>query len=252
MTLIKAINPIKVPLLFERKDLFLVSLASASLIFTMYAVITPIHQVLNPRYHLQAPWQAGLFYLAPGSGYFVGTLCGGKWADHVVRKWKAKLGGVRRPEDRLRSGVWFLGVGMTVSVQVYSWCVQTNRGGIPLTVIALFIHGFCQLMIFPSLNTFCLGESKNPACLVEDDQCSRANNGDERRVAKPLCRGCGRQLSGPIPFRCSGQCRCTARYHRNWGWTFQSDSYWLHLDKLLRDNACYTQKNLEMVHSMVF
>ena len=157
-SLLKALNPLKMPLLLQRKDLFLVSLASASLIFTMYAVITPIPHVLNPRYNLQAPWQAALFYLAPGLGYLLGTLLGGRWADRVVRKWKVKTGGVRRPEDRLRSGVWFMGVGMTASVQVYSWCVQENRGGIPVTVIALFMHGFCQLMTFPALNTFCLGK----------------------------------------------------------------------------------------------
>lgn len=193
-SLLRAINPFRVPLLFQRRDLFLVSLASASLIFTMYAVITPIPHVLNPRYDLTTPWQAGLFYLAPGSGYFLGTLLGGRWADHVVRKWKVRTGGLRRPEARLRSGIWFLGVGITVSVQVYSWCVETKSGGIPVTVMALFLQGFCQLMIFPSLNTFCLGEYKQNPWTSPGLSTFRAKPKltiPNRHPPRPLSRSCG-------------------------------------------------------------
>jgi MFS family permease len=121
----------------------------------MYSLLTPIRYVLNPRYHLTTPLQGGLFYLAPGFGYLAGTFVGGRFADHVVKVYIRKRG-MRIPEDRLYSALPFMGLVIPGSVIIYGWCVEKDVGGIPLTVIVLFLQGIAQLFCFPSLNTYCL------------------------------------------------------------------------------------------------
>ncbi len=149
------INPWRVVRLFEYPNLLLTGLASSSLVWNMYSLLTPIRYVLNPRYNLTTPMQGGLFYLAPGCGYLLGTFFGGRYADYIVRKYIKKRG-VRIAEDRLISALPFIGVVIPVCILLYGWCVEKEVGGIPLTVVVLFLQGFAQLFCFPSLNTYCL------------------------------------------------------------------------------------------------
>lgn len=124
----------------------------------MYSLLTPIRYVLNPRFHLTTPMQSGLFYLAPGAGYVLGTFFGGRYADHIVKKYLARSppGTGRVPEDRMRSALPFMGVVIPACVLVYGWGVDKGVGGIPLAVVTLFLQGVAQLFCFPSLNTYCL------------------------------------------------------------------------------------------------
>lgn len=65
-------NPVRVVKLYQYPNLFFVGLASSSLVFNMYSLLTPIRYVINPRFHLTSPIQSGLFYIAPGCGYLLG------------------------------------------------------------------------------------------------------------------------------------------------------------------------------------
>jgi MFS family permease len=149
-------------------------MASSLLLWNMYSFLTPIRAVLDPRFNLTTPIQAGLFYLAPGAGYLAGTFFGGRWADRMVKKWKLKRG-VRIPEDRLRAMIPSMGAVIPVCVILYGWSIEKKLGGIPLPVIVMFIQGkeakafnilkeladgvclgFAQLCCFPALNTYCL------------------------------------------------------------------------------------------------
>jgi hypothetical protein len=150
------VNPVRVIRLFRYPSLLLCALASSSLVWNMYSLLTPIRYVLNPRFHLTTPMQGGLFYLAPGCGYLVGTFLGGRYADHMVKVWIKKRNGVRVPEDRMRSAVPFLGIAIPACMLVYGWTVEKNVGGIPVAVVTLFLQGIAQLFCFPSLNTYCL------------------------------------------------------------------------------------------------
>lgn len=153
--LLAMIHPWRVIRLWEYPNLFLTGISSASLVWNMYSLLTPIRYVLNPRYHLTTPMQSGLFYLAPGCGYLVGTFVGGRYADFVVKKYIRKRG-VRIPEDRMYSALPFMGIVIPGCVLVYGWSVEKDVGGIPLTVVVLFLQGVAQLFCFPSLNTYCL------------------------------------------------------------------------------------------------
>lgn len=121
----------------------------------MYSLLAPIRYVLNPRFNLTTPMQGGLFYLAPGAGYLIGTFFGGRYADYIVKKYIQKRG-MRVPEDRLYSSLPFMGLVIPACILIYGWCVEFDKGGIPLVVIVLFLQGFAQLFCFPSLNTYCL------------------------------------------------------------------------------------------------
>lgn len=150
------INPIRVLKLYRYPNLVLVAASTSSIIWNMYSLLTPIRYVLNPRFNLVTPMQGGLFYLAPGCGYIVGTFGGGRYADYVVRQWIAKRDGVRIPEDRMRSALPFMGIVIPACMLIYGWSVEKEVGGVPLPVIMMFLQGVAQLFCFPSLNTYCL------------------------------------------------------------------------------------------------
>jgi len=150
------INPIHVLTLYRYPNLIAIGFSTSALIWNMYSLLTPIRYVLNPRFNLTTPMQGGLFYLAPGCGYLVGTFFGGRYADYVVREWIGKRGGVRIPEDRMRSALPFMGIVIPACMLIYGWSVEKEVGGIPLPVIMLFLQGIAQLFCFPSLNTYCL------------------------------------------------------------------------------------------------
>lgn len=143
-------------MLFTYPNLFCTGLAAGALVWNQYSLLTPIRYVLNPRFHLTSPIQSGLFYIAPGCGYLVGTFMGGRWADHTVKKWIRKRGGVRVPEDRLKSCLLFLGGVIPGCILIYGWTIEKAVGGIPVPVLAMFFQGVAQLFCFPSLNTYSL------------------------------------------------------------------------------------------------
>lgn len=122
----------------------------------MYSLLTPIRYVLNPRFGLTTPLQSGLFYIAPGAGYLIGTFFGGRWSDHYVKKYIKIRGGERIAEDRLKSCLPAMGFVIPACMIIYGWSIEKEVGGIPLPVIAMVLQGVAQLFTFPSLNTYCL------------------------------------------------------------------------------------------------
>ncbi|KAJ4369851.1 hypothetical protein N0V83_005615 [Neocucurbitaria cava] len=149
------LNPFRVLKLYRYPNLLLVALSSSSLVWNMYSLLTPIRYVLNPRFNLSSPLQSGLFYIAPGCGYLLGTFFGGRYADHIVKKY-IRIRGHREAEDRLRSCLFFLGGVIPASMIVYGWSVEKRVGGVALPVVMMFLQGVAQLFCFPSLNTYCL------------------------------------------------------------------------------------------------
>ena len=141
------VNPMRVLRLFLYPNIICVGLASSALSWNMYSLLTPITHVLNPRFGLSSPIQSALFYLAPGVGYIVGTLVGGRWADRVVMKNIKKRNGERVAEDRLKSCLVALGIVIPASMLIYGWSVEKEFGGIPLPVIMMFSQAVAQLFV---------------------------------------------------------------------------------------------------------
>ncbi|OJJ08733.1 hypothetical protein ASPVEDRAFT_34864 [Aspergillus versicolor CBS 583.65] len=153
---LRLINPSEIIiLLVSSRSLAINAVSVASLHWNQYSILTPIREVLSPRFHLTTPLEAGLFYLAPCAGYVTGTYCGGHLSDWVVQRYIQRRGR-RVPEDRLNSVAGAVGVAMPVCVLVYGWTLQQAVGGIPVVVIALFIQGVCQTVAFVRLNVYCI------------------------------------------------------------------------------------------------
>ncbi|KAJ7798470.1 major facilitator superfamily domain-containing protein [Mycena olivaceomarginata] len=151
-------NPLRVIKLYRYPNLVPSFLsASSALVWTQYSLLTPIRYIMNPRFDLTTPMQAGAVLHRSGVRICCryGTFVGGRWADHTVRKW-IEIRGVRVPEDRLRSCIWVLGGIIPASMLIYGWSIEKRAGGIPLPVIMMFIQGVAQLLCMPSLNTYCL------------------------------------------------------------------------------------------------
>ncbi|KAL5001049.1 major facilitator superfamily domain-containing protein [Aspergillus recurvatus] len=149
-------NPWRVISPFKRPSLVMTAIASGSLVWNQYGLLTPIRYVLNPRFHLETPLQSGLLYLAPGCGYILGTFFGGRWADYVATRWYKHRGQIFVPEDRLYAAVPFLGIVIPACMLIYGWSVDKEFGGLPVPIIFMFFQGVSQLFCFPSLNTYCL------------------------------------------------------------------------------------------------
>lgn len=148
-------NPFKVIIAFQYTNLIIGGFMSMALIYNMNCLTTPIPHVVNPRFHLTKPIYAGLFYLAPGMGYLIGSFFGGKWADRYVKKY-IKIRGKRIAEDRLRSAIIPFGFVLPISVMIYGWAIDKEKGGMALPIIAMFFNGLAQTFCFPSLNAYCV------------------------------------------------------------------------------------------------
>ncbi len=148
-------NPFRVILAFKYKNLILAGIVSCSLHYNMYSLLTPIRYVVDPRFNLEDPVYGGLFYLAPGCGYIVGSFFGGRFADYYVKKY-IKIRGKRVPEDRLRSMPIAYGFFIPVTILIYGWTLEKEKGGMAVPIIMMFIGGCAQTICFPSVNTYCV------------------------------------------------------------------------------------------------
>ncbi|KAF4556553.1 Dityrosine transporter-like protein [Elsinoe fawcettii] len=133
-------NPLLMFKLLRERNLLCISIASSTLAFNMYALLTPI------RY-------AGLLYLGPGAGYLIGSTVGGRWSDHVVKTWSSRRG-FRLWEDRLRGALLLTGIVLPGSTLLYGWAVDRRLGGIALPVVCMVAQGPAQTCAFPCLNAY--------------------------------------------------------------------------------------------------
>ena len=111
---------------------------------------------------MTTPLVSGLFYLAPGIGFLVGSVMGGKLSDRAVRRWIRKRNGVRLPQDRLNSGLATLFGVLPVAALIYGWSLQEKKGGMPLPIISAFFAGLGLLGAFNGLNTYSAGVCLHP------------------------------------------------------------------------------------------
>jgi MFS family permease len=153
---VRELNPLRVVALLRFRPILAAGIASGALMWNMYSLITPITYVLNPRFGITSPILSGLFFLAPGVGYILGALLGGRWADYTVKVYMRRRQGLLLPEDRLKSCLPFVGIVAPVSTILYGWSVQYEFGGMALPVVMLFLQAVAQLFGFLAINPYCL------------------------------------------------------------------------------------------------
>ncbi|KZF23239.1 synaptic vesicle transporter [Xylona heveae TC161] len=153
--LLSQFSPMRVLELLIYPNILLTDIACGCLSFTLYSLLTPPRYLINPRFHLTTPLVSGLFYIAPGAGFFSGVLIGGRWADMTVKRYIVKREGTRLPQDRLNSGVLAFFFMVPAATLVFGWSLQYVVGGLPVPTIAMFFSGMGLMFAFSSLNTYC-------------------------------------------------------------------------------------------------
>ncbi|ODV58335.1 A Q resistance [Ascoidea rubescens DSM 1968] len=148
-------NPFRILFSLKYPNLLFAGLSSSTLSFSMYCLLTPIRYIVEPIFNLHTPIYGALFYLAPGLGYFLGSFYGGKYADFMLKLYIKKKNKMV-PEDRLRSVIIPFGLVMPSTMIIYGWALDFEKGGMALPIIMMFLNGFAQTCIFPSINTYCV------------------------------------------------------------------------------------------------
>lgn len=153
-----AFNPMAVFRQWRYPSILLANLSCGFLAVNQYGLLSSVRHIINPRFGLTSPLYGGLFYLAPGVGFLLGSLVGGNVSDRFVRRYKAKRGGTRLPEDRLNSNlVWSIGV-LPLGTLVYGWSVDQKVGGLGVPISFACIQGFGLMAAFSVLNTYAAGK----------------------------------------------------------------------------------------------
>ncbi|KAH7029107.1 major facilitator superfamily domain-containing protein [Microdochium trichocladiopsis] len=160
LAVLKLFDPTNTFKAFLFPNILLTDIACGCMSWSQYTLLAAPRHVLNPRFNLTTPLVSGLFYIAPGVGFILGTLIGGRYSDATVRKHIALRGGLRLPQDRLLSGrVAFFAI-IPLAQLVYGWCLHFNvpqgtTGGLAVALVFAAVQAFGLLFAFASLNTYC-------------------------------------------------------------------------------------------------
>ncbi|KAH6651688.1 putative MFS transporter [Truncatella angustata] len=153
-TVLERFNPLRVFKLLLRPNILLADLTCGLLACTQYGLLTSVRHVINPRFNLTTPLVSGLIYIAPGVGFFVGSVVGGRLSDRTVKNYIVKREGTRLPKDRLNSGLGGLFIVLPISMLLYGWSLQKGFGGLALPIVAGFWVGVGLMGTFNALNTY--------------------------------------------------------------------------------------------------
>lgn len=147
---------------FEPLIHFHQGITCGSLSATQYTLLTSVRHIINPRFGFTTPLVSGLFYLAPGLGLVLGSIMGGKMSDTTVKLYIKKKG-VRRPKDRLNSGLVGLFVILPAAMLIFAWPLQMGKGGLALPIVSAFFIGLGLMGTFNGINTYMAGKSLGPS-----------------------------------------------------------------------------------------
>ncbi|GAA85818.1 MFS transporter [Aspergillus luchuensis IFO 4308] len=145
LRILAAFNPIHIVRLLIYPNIFLACITCGFLSTFQYAILTSARSIFNPRFHLTTALVSGLFYLAPGAGFLVGSILGGRLSDRTVRNYIKKRNGTRLPQDRLNSGLGTLFFVLPAAALVYGWTLQEEKGGMVVPIIAAFFGAFYSI-----------------------------------------------------------------------------------------------------------
>ncbi|KAG1890704.1 major facilitator superfamily domain-containing protein [Suillus fuscotomentosus] len=153
------INPLSSLWLLRSPNLFVVMLASALMVNTVYVLVVPMAYTIGIRYGItneapsarfssQTDWEASVGVehctrSAPTQSLTAGTLIAGRLSDTVVRRWREKRRGTWCPEDRLRA-TWIGGLFIVPFVYRASGLITTYIGGpigLALNILCLYANG---------------------------------------------------------------------------------------------------------------
>jgi len=145
---LKDVNPIK-PMWDVLTRLNNLAILSASGVFyaITYSICYTCAVTLDKKYHYNS-MQIGLVLLAFGVGNMLGSVLGGRYSDHILRRLKEKNGGVSEAEMRLESTKWLLPFLPPATI-AYGWMIE-NHLHIAAICTVLFVIGFFLIAVYAS------------------------------------------------------------------------------------------------------
>ncbi|GKT46353.1 efflux pump rdc3 [Colletotrichum spaethianum] len=149
-----AFNPMGVLRQYRYPNVLAANFACGLLGFNQYGLLSSIRRVINPRFDLTSPLISGLFYLAPGAGFLMGSTIGGRVSDHTVKRYIRKRNGLRLPQDRLKSSLPAIFIVLPAGTLIFGWSLQKEVGGMALPIISSFFQGLGLMWSFSGLNTY--------------------------------------------------------------------------------------------------
>lgn len=121
-------------------------------------MLSAVRFAISERFDLSSPQISSLFYLAPGSGFVLGSIIGGLLSDMTVKRYIVTRGGLRLPRDRLRAGLVNMLLVLPGGNLAFGWSLQEKVGGMALPAVSAFAAGFGLMASFSSLNTYAAGK----------------------------------------------------------------------------------------------
>lgn len=164
-TLVSTFSPKTVFKMFLFPNILLADIACGLLSFNQYGLLSSIRFSVGERFGLNTPLTSGLFYLAPGGGFLLGSTIGGRISDHTVKRYLVKRNGLRLPRDRLRSGLGAMFLVLPLGTLLFGWGLQDNIGGMALPAVSAFFAGAGLMWSFSGLNTY--SAEVHPPCKTE-------------------------------------------------------------------------------------
>ena len=98
----------------------------------------------------------GLVYIAPGTGYVIGSVFGGRWIDQIMKREARKAGRyddrgklIYLPEDRMKENAWVANTVYPLSLLWFGWSLYHGlHFMVPLS--AIFLFGASSMLHFVS------------------------------------------------------------------------------------------------------
>ncbi|KAM0276640.1 hypothetical protein ACHAQH_006549 [Verticillium albo-atrum] len=152
--IISQFSPMPVFRVFEYINILAANITCGLLSFNQYGLLGSIRSALTTRFGPSSPLTSGLFYLAPGAGFLLGSTIGGRLSDHTVRRYIRKRNGLRLPRDRLKSGLPAVFIVLPLGTLLFGWSLEKEVGGMVVPAVGAFLAGFGLMASFSGLNTY--------------------------------------------------------------------------------------------------
>ncbi|KAJ8519224.1 hypothetical protein ONZ45_g3795 [Pleurotus djamor] len=149
----KLLNPFESLWLLRSPNLLAITMSGFTVLFTDYALLTPLAYTIGARYGITNEAIIGLCFVPCGVGNCIGAPLGGRISDYVVAKRRKARGGVWVPEDRLWITLFAAGILTPLSVLACGIITEYVPGtlGLVLNLVSLFFNGLgVDMVLSPS------------------------------------------------------------------------------------------------------
>ncbi|KAL8720857.1 MAG: hypothetical protein Q9225_002336 [Loekoesia sp. 1 TL-2023] len=148
------VDPLKI-ILYLRFPAVSITVYYASITFAaLYMLNISLQDTFSKPPYSFSTIKVGLVYIPNSFGYFLASLFGGRWTDHIMAR-EAKRAGrldekekpIYRPEDRMRENAWIAAFLYPAALIWYGWTAQKGIHWV-VPLIANFWFGVGSMLVF--------------------------------------------------------------------------------------------------------